>query len=204
MGGTSKPIRVRNYTLRELEQIAKDHSANIGKYVNGYRVDLDLFIETEFNLRIESFYQLKRRHSIYAFTSIGTNYIFIDDDLLDDPMQEKKLRFTIGEEFAHTLLHRDVYADCTSVEQRIAKDGTFEEESRHRLETNARALAGMFLMPKEMVEKRVEEVLAQTGAQTIEAVANEIKDDFDVNFKAARFRLKHLGYHRRGLQEEGY
>ena len=204
MADTNKPIRVRNYTLRELEQIAKDHSTNLGKYTKGYRVDLELFIESEHKLRIESFFQLRKRHSIYAFTVIGTNYIFIDDDLLDDPLKEKKLRFTIGEEFAHTLIHREIYLDCVSVDQRIAKDGLFEEESRLRLETNARALSGMFLMPKDLVEKRVAEVIAKTGAQTIEAVANEIKDDFDVNFKAARFRLKHLGYHKRGLQEESY
>ena len=48
MADINRPIRVRNYTLRELEQIAKDHSANLGKYINGYRVDLELFIESEF------------------------------------------------------------------------------------------------------------------------------------------------------------
>ncbi len=204
MADTKKPVQIRNYTLTELEQIAKTHSANISKYIDKLRVDIELFMESEFNLRIESFHRLKQRYSIYAFTVIGANYIFVDDGLLDDPMQEKKLRFTIGEEFAHTLLHRDVYSDCKTPEERIAKDGLFEEESRNRVETNARALSGMFLMPRYLVEPRVDEVIKTSGAETIEEVANHIKDDFDVNFRVARFRLKHLGYHRKGLREEGY
>ena len=204
MADTKKLVRIRNYSLSELEQIAKSHSTNISKYVDGRRVDIELFMEKEFDLRTETFHKLKRRYSIYAFTVIGSNYIFVDDELLDDPMQEKKLRFTLGEEFAHTLIHRDVYQDCKTPEERITKDGIFEEESRSRVETNARALSGMFLMPRYLVEPRVDEIIKTTGAQTIETVANEIKDDFDVNFKVAHFRLKHLGYHRKGLLEEGY
>lgn len=204
MAGTNRPIQVRNYTLRELEQIAQNHSANIQKYTDKCRVDIELFMESELDLRIESFTALKKRHSIYAFTVIGQKYIFVDADLLDDPMQEKKLRFTLGEELAHTIIHREIYLDCGTPDERLAKDGLFEEEPRNRLETNARALSGMFLMPRDLVEQRVEEVIAKTGAQTIEAVANEIKDDFDVNFRVVRYRLKHLGYHRRGLLEEGY
>lgn len=193
MADTRNPAsKIRDYRLFELESIAGSASKNLQKYLHGCRVDIELLLEKEHDLRVESFSNLRRDYLIYAFTVINSKYIFVDADLLDDEGLEKKLRFTIAEEFAHVLIHGSVYATCKDVEERIARDSELDDSVKNRIESNARALAGMLLMPKHLVEAKVKEILESKLVSLdveieviMDQLANVLKGDFDVNLNPA-------------------
>lgn len=69
-----------------------------------------------------------------------------------------------------------------------------------RLERQARALAGALLMPSSTFDPRVEEVATACrnaqGKIDVEKLAQTLAHDFDVNYRAARKRLRIRGYHR--------
>jgi Zn-dependent peptidase ImmA (M78 family) len=196
--------QLKFYRLVELDNVAESVLKEASEYLNDCRFDIESFIVAKYGLIIEPFYGLKSNWDTYAFMLVNSNRIFIDRDLLDADKLEKKYRFTLGEEFAHYLIHKDIYSDCKTIEERIKKEDSFTDNERNRLENNARALASALLMPKRMVEDRVVSLLkdiTQDREDVIDYLAKKLSHDFDVNFKAARRRLINLGYDKR-LRED--
>ena len=199
MAGTEIP-KPKLYRLYQIENVAERILKDTDEYFTGYRFDIESFITGKHGLIIDVHYHLKANHDTWAYMLINSNRIFVDNQLIDNDRLEKKFRFTIGEEFAHYLIHRDVFAGCSTLEKRNRRYFSFSEIERKYIENNARALAAALLMPKGMVEDRVSQML--NGIETyseniIDTLAQQIAHDFDVNFTAARSRLKMLGYHNR-------
>jgi len=188
-----------------LERIFLQYREKLLPFIKEYRVDIHLFIEKEMGFQIETYTNLKRNYSCYAFTVVGEKYIFVDDMLYDEDAMGKKLRFTLAEELAHNIIHQDLFAACNSVEERILIDSSLTEMEKDRIELNAKALAGMFLMPRELIEKIIGELIKRDilveGSPLCDQIAGSICHDFDVNFKCARMRLRNLRYHHRTLQQ---
>ena len=67
------------------------------------------------------------------------------------------------------------------------------------LETNAKALASAILIPKSLIERRVEQLISDTDKdpQHTSSIINILSHDFDVNPTAIRRRLINLGYRKR-------
>ena len=125
--------------------------------------------------------------------------IFIDDKLLDNPRLGQRYRFTLAEELAHFILHSDIYNNCRTIDKRMEQESLLTRQEKWYLETNAKALASAILMPKTMVEKRIDTLLAtvrDNPARTPSIIAI-LSREFDVSEKAVRRRLINLGYHRR-------
>jgi Zn-dependent peptidase ImmA (M78 family) len=135
-----------------------------------------------------------------AFIDTTSKAVFVDADLIDNVQLEKKYRFTLGEELAHLLIHPSIFANCKSVEQRLAIEEELNDIRRDRLENNARALASALLMPEATIRPFVESILPKYtdahGHVLVDELASAISHEYDVNFKPARRRLKLLGYHR--------
>ena len=67
------------------------------------------------------------------------------------------------------------------------------------LETNAKALASAVLMPKTMIEGRIDNLFSavrNNPTQTF-SIMNKLSQEFDVSEKAVKRRLINLGYHKR-------
>jgi Zn-dependent peptidase ImmA (M78 family) len=113
---------------------------------------------------------------------------------------EKKYRFTLGEELAHMLIHPSIFANCKTIEQRLAVEEDLTDVRRDQLENNARALASAILMPettvRPFVESQIQKFTDEHGHVLVDEMASAISHEYDVNFKPARRRLKLLGYHR--------
>lgn len=125
--------------------------------------------------------------------------LFIDDKLIDNPRLEKRYRFTLAEEMAHFILHRDIYKDCKTIDERIERESLLTRQENWFLETNAKALASAILMPKSMIEARIDRLFSSIGDSSnhTTSIITTLSHDFDVNPMAVRRRLKNLGYHRR-------
>jgi Zn-dependent peptidase ImmA (M78 family) len=195
-----KSLKVREFRLFELERIAAAALAKGPQCVRARRVNIERLVQETFGLKIVAFHELSRRWKTYAFIDTTGKVVFVDADLIDNVQMEKKYRFTLGEEFAHLLIHPGIFANCKTIEQRLATEEELSEVRRDRLENNARALASAILMPEATVRPFVESVLAkftdEHGHVLVDELASAISHEYDVNFKPARRRLKLLGYHR--------
>ena len=201
MADTKKPSpKVREFALYELERVAKTALAKGSHCVKGRIVDIERLLTEGFGVQMVAFHDLARQWKTYAFIDTTGRYVFVDADLMDDIRQAKKYRFTLAEELAHLLIHTSVFAGCKTIEQRTCIEESLNEVRRERLEHNAKALAGMLLMPEAAVRGFVESVLLkytdEHGHVLVDDVANAISHTFDVNFIPAKRRLKYLGYHR--------
>jgi hypothetical protein len=154
---TRKPsLKVREFRLFELERIAAGALAKGPQCVRGRRVNIERLVEEAFGLKIIAFHELSRRWKTYAFIDTTGKAVFVDADLIDNVQLEKKYRFTLGEELAHLLIHPAIFADCKTIEQRLAIEEELNDVRRDRLENNARALASAILMPEATVRPFVE------------------------------------------------
>ncbi|HUI08191.1 MAG TPA: ImmA/IrrE family metallo-endopeptidase [Verrucomicrobiae bacterium] len=202
MGATRRPApTVKDFRLFELERIAAAALAGAPQCLKGLRVDIERLILEKHQLRIEAFHDLKRRWDTYAFIDTTAKVVFVDAELMDSDRLEKKYRFTLAEELAHFLIHQPVFSHCRTVEDRLALEKQFDDLTRDRLESNARALASALLIPKATIELRVEELARKLVDEQrhilVEELIAVIGRDYDVNFNAAKHRLRNLGYRRR-------
>lgn len=134
-----------------------------------------------------------------AYTLTKAKRIFIDDKLIDNPRQEKRYRFTLAEELAHFIIHRDIYSDCETIEDRIEVESLLTRQEIWYLETNAKALASAILMPKTTFEARLNSLISDPrNITSLNTSVNILSHDFDVNPKAAERRLRNLGYYKSG------
>jgi Zn-dependent peptidase ImmA (M78 family) len=97
-------------------------------------------------------------------------------------------RFTIAHEIGHLVMHpgRPVFID--RLVRVNARDGTTSAE-----EVDANSFAAALLMPGDMVEKQVSEVLARNPQSSPEALAGELAGRFLVSAEAMGYRLMNLG-----------
>jgi len=183
-----------------LERIATTALAKGPQCVRGRRVNIERLVQETFGLKIIAFHELSRRWKTYAFIDTAGKAVFVDADLIDNVKLEKKYRFTLGEELAHLLIHPTIFANCTTIEQRLALEEELTDVRRDRMENNARALASAILMPEATVRPYIEQALPkytdEHGHVLVDELASAISHEYDVNFRPARRRLKLLGYHR--------
>ena len=202
MADTKKPsIKVRDYRLYELERIAADALRDAGSCIKGRRVDIERLILEKFKLKIESFADLRRRWDAYAFIDTTAKVVFIDAELMNEARLEKKYRFTLAEELAHFLIHRELFVNCHTAEDRLKIEDMLDERTEAHMESNAKALASAILMPKTCVEPLVESLAGKLvdaeGHILVDKLVSELAGEYDVNFQAAKRRMRNLGYRQR-------
>lgn len=194
-----KKPQIQDYPLWKLEKIAQDVLEDTEYCIAKYCVDIEKLIETKYGIVIDIHYALQKNHGVMAYMLIHSKRLFIDDRLIDDPRLTKRYRFTLAEELAHFIIHRHVYKDCKTLDERIEAELLLTRQEQWFLETNAKALASAILMPKTIIEPRIEELFSVVGNSSSHtgAIINILSHDFDVNPQAVRRRLLNLGYHKR-------
>lgn len=191
--------QIHDYPLWKLEDIAQDVLKDADYCIQSYRVDIEILIGTKYAIIIDVHYNLQKNYGVMAYMLTQSNRLFIDDKLIDDPRLTKRYRFTIAEELAHFIIHKDIYQDCKTIAERIERESTLTGQEQWFLETNAKALASAILMPKTIIESRINQLLSITGDRPSHTppIITILSHDFDVNPKAVRRRLINLGYHKR-------
>lgn len=152
-------------------------------------------------------YDPERRCAEYAHIEAGTVVI---DGSLDDEHQEHRLRFTLGHEGGHGVLHpsfflstigsndRDdtgIYVRCRS-DFKISGnsfDGFHSMTESERAEQQANRFSAAILMPKTAVKILLSGNKFLRSGKEIETAMVRISESFNVSKKAAFYRLKSLG-----------
>ncbi len=191
---------VPDYKLFELDKIAANELHDAGCYIENNRVDIERLIHGKYKLEIDPFFDLRKRWDTYGFVNVQGNKIYIDADLMDDEYEEKKYRFTLAEELAHFLIHREIFANCKSVDERVKFERSLGEAVIDRMDRQAKALASSILMPKFLFEPRLEFLAEKcrddSGQIIVDELATMLSREFDVNYRAVKRRMKNLGYHK--------
>ena len=189
------------YSLFDQDKMASSILDKCPKRINNGIVDIESIIPEYAGIRVECAYGLKRQFDTWAYISVSQLKIFIDASLMDTNsiMYLKKYRFTLAEELAHFLLHKDIYKNCNSAKDRLEIHKNIGDAQVGRLDRQAKALAGSLLLPKEKVENRMEKLVPEHGIEQdgVDIICRILGREFDVNHTAVRKRLKNLGYHDR-------
>jgi len=183
------------------EQTEKEAQSFLTKYHPSFSVPVPIerIVEIDLQISIVPIKGLLVRESIDAFLSCDFTELYIDHDHYMG--QTNRSRFTLAHEVGHYVLHRDVVAQITSIEQLrrfILGEGT----GRAVYEIHADNFAGCLLMPRDQVraeydiqKKTVEDRFRSARLEIpdkstlVSFMANEIARKFDVSPKAAEIRL---------------
>jgi IrrE N-terminal-like domain len=201
VAGTEKPsLKVREFSLSELERIARGALEKSAGGTPTGRVEIERLLQEGFRVKIVAYHELASKWKTYAFIDTTSKVVFVDADLIDNVNEEKKYRFTLAEELAHLLIHTSIFAGCKTIEDRLAIEDVLKEGQRVRLEHNAKALGSAILMPEKSIREFVDDespkFMDEDGHVLVDELASAISRQDDVNFKPAKRRLKVLGYHR--------
>lgn len=106
-------------------------------------------------------------------------------------------RFSIAHELGHYFLHSDdeLFIDFASMIQgkRSHYRNSLSSQAKNREEMDANAFAAALLMPRSMVERKLDEYLEEQPQATSDNVVAELAAVFHVSREAMNFRLLNLG-----------
>lgn len=143
-------FEIPRLTVARREQIAQEALIGTEACRQGARLDIERVLIEIKGFRILAFSNLRKDFDALGIAMASGKTIYIDSDLMDSDSQvdQRRYRFTLAEEWAHTLIHGDLFAACGSFEERISLNSELGEADAGMLEMQAKALAGALLMPK--------------------------------------------------------
>ena len=183
----------------ELEAMAQ---AFLAKHHPGMSlpVPIDVIAEHDLGLSITPLPGLSTTWGIEAYLSFGGQEIVVDEGLLSKS-NERRYRFTIGEEVAHFMLHLDlVPKDITTLEQYLAFRERLDGRDESRYDWQAKNLAGRILVPEAplvaiaseelaRVQKRFPTLIGKDTSTICRAIAMGAAKPFNVSDDTVRIRL---------------
>lgn len=167
---------------------------------NGTYLGMIVFEDTH---KIPVFDPLNKRAE-YISAQAGT--IIIDAGLLEEE-QERRYRFTVGHEAAHSILHSEYFTNrknitgvtsfpsvkCRVNDSRMNKIRISAWSDYDWMEWQADRLSSAILMPASMVRKIVEQDLEENSAFKAAGRIISVHQKFNVSIQAAEIRLRELG-----------
>jgi hypothetical protein len=160
-------------------------------------VDIDLLAEAHLHLEIVPIPGLKDTHEVLGLLwkrANGEHKLVVDEDVLD--YQPALYRFTLGEEIAHYVLHRQHFKEVETLEQASQAQRDLQADLHH-MERNAKWFAAALLMPCRQVRQEAariyELMVSHVGYADIPAVLKKLSgvlaQRFRVSAQAMNYRL---------------
>ena len=191
------PSDIRFFTPAELELAASFFLEEYNKPQNLIPVEIDLIIEREFDIRVLDFGGLQEFHGLEAYLALGCHTIYVDRNYMDLEKMERRYRFTLAEEIAHFILHKDLFKGVKTVEEYLKVSDELSFGERSRMQRDARRLAGAILMPADIFERKAREQAvgtSLTGASLRNIVIIPyLANIFNVSEATATVRYEQLG-----------
>lgn len=189
-------VEVKEYPVWDLERKALKVLA---KHLPGAvttPIDIDLLAERGFGLDIvpiPSLYEAYQVEGALWREPKGDFSLVVDQDMMDN--KPHRYRFTIAEEVAHFILHRQVFEPIHSVEEAVE---LYQKICNYRrMDRNAKRLAAALLMPGNLLSEDAAEIykkiVAVAGFANPKAVkkslVGSLSRKYEVSFEAMRIRL---------------
>jgi len=192
---TSDPVR--EYKVWELQKHADDLLD--GAFPSGYLIPVEIEnIAYHLSLDILPVPGLRRTCDVVGALyrdAAGAYWVVVDEYMMDN--RENRYRFTVAEEIAHFVLHREQIEQAKDIASAIALQRRLKKRYRFT-ESNARRLAAEMLMPRDALRKDLAkayaEVVAVVGFRNFEAIAKQVTDiltrRYVVSHDAMRYQLR--------------
>ncbi len=187
---------VPSYTAAEIEEIAAATlRARVPGGVVSIPVDVEAVIEADPAVVIDTVRGLAQEHAVegavVAHPAEQRFTVIIDEDLFD--RQAARARFTLAEEFGHLVLHRELLASVTTLDDAVA----LQQHSAYydQLDRNAKRFAAAVLMPPERVREDAAQLFialraASLGqAELTRVLTIRLAQRYAVSVTAMRHRL---------------
>lgn len=201
-------MAIRYYRPQALDTIARmcvcESSESYTCTVSKQAVPIEKIIENQYGLTIEYLYltndgrelgrmicadgyttYFNRDAKEYAIMHVNSGTILIDASLLEQNVNEGRLRFTLAHELAHWLIHKKLYEDtCYS---------NFLDETdinENAIEWQANYLATAILMPSGKIKNSFHALRPVCNDQT--DLISKMANIFEVSKQAMELRLKSM------------
>ncbi|MBI5239402.1 MAG: ImmA/IrrE family metallo-endopeptidase [Elusimicrobia bacterium] len=198
------PFKSFEKSLTQLQRIGQG-IPRVCRSGRQYEVDIELMLE-QAGIEIDAVPLADK--GIVAWISLSGRKLYVDIGLADKDWLEKRYRFTLAEEYSHTILHKDLFVGIATPEQWVKKWQGLPEEIYRRLDQQAKELAGILLMPEDTFRPRMialrddfANIEGASGNMSLEQkariainVRKTLIDDYNVSEHACSIRIQRLAY----------
>lgn len=191
------------YTTDELEaNAAQFHRRYCGDPLE-IPIDIEVILERDIGVDILPFPDLERQYSIVGMLSkdLQSNrpVVVIDENVMEN--QWYRYRFTLAEEYAHSVLHAEIFHEVRGVEEYQHLQQSLTNEEIWLMDRNARYLAGSLLIPashvvalaKDLVPPQLDPLKALfrgvRDEELFRAAAHVLHEVYGVSLECMRYRL---------------
>lgn len=191
------PSNIKFFSPEEIELLSSLFLKQYNKPPDSIPVELDLIIQRELGIDILPFFELQNRHGLEAYLALGCKTIYMDGYIMDQDKMERRYRFTLGEEIAHFILHKDLFKGVKTIDEYLVVVDNVSTKEYLRMQQDARRLAGAILMPAQIFrDKAVEQAIGSTekGSNLKNIVIIPfLANVFNVSQTSASVRFDQLG-----------
>jgi IrrE N-terminal-like domain len=146
--------RVPKYAVGELERRAEHLLKTRCGWPPAIPVDIEALVDQELGVLLDILPGLQDRCGVAGLaryeSETDTMRLIIDAEVADHPAASF-YRFTVAEELAHVLLHREIMAQVQTMEDLLTLHAW---RGYHEIDRNAKRLAAALLMPTITVSER--------------------------------------------------
>ncbi len=190
--------KVPQYSAVELERRAEDLLRARCGWPPNIPVDIEFLVAGEQGVLLDILPGLRAVCGVAGLTryeaETNTMRIIIDAEVADHP-SSSFYRFTVAEEFAHVLLHREIITQVKTLENLLTLHAW---SGYHDIDRNAKRLAAALLMPTVTVSREARALYSQlvkaagfTDPAAVQAhLAERVARLHEVSPAAMRHRLK--------------
>jgi hypothetical protein len=169
------PIRLARIFDPEAKAIADELLDKYG-YLRRNRIPVDVeLLAAKLGVFVEPMEGLRSRFDMYGtlYQRLAAGKFSIVVDARHYESHPIKAPFTIAEELSHLLVHKDLFAEVRTIEDRIEFEESLDESTRRIFEAQAKKVANALLLPSSIFDPRVLEWCRTNAA--------EIKSDNPAN-----------------------
>lgn len=140
-------------------------------------VPIEHVIDNILKINIIPFPSLFTGFEINAFTSSDNRNIYVDEYLYE--YLNPQYRFTLAHELGHIVLHKEIYSKCKtdSIQEWKEFISEIDQFDYNRLEFQANCFAGLFLVPRNHLEKVFYSELKKQRKNIERAQSNGLKKE---------------------------
>jgi len=90
-----------------------------------------------------------------AFLTAGNRVVVIDESLYTQESRRERLRFSLGHEIGHYILHKSLFEDIKDIDEYLQRMESIKSSVYDRIEREANSFAGHLLVPIKYLELQI-------------------------------------------------
>lgn len=185
----------------------------IQRYVDGFRkkywddtvpVHVERILDVALAVNIIPVPELMSQCDTDALITSDWESLYVDKRSFEDERYQNRLRFSLGHELGHYVLHKEIYAgfEVQSYEDVYRLIDKIPESQYQRLETQANLFSSYLLVPRDVLMREARKVIEQAekggaleelkvdGELFISYLAQPLSQTFGVSGEAIEIALK--------------